>query len=271
MEIYIHIPFCRKKCNYCAFYSKVASEAETEKYISALIEEIFLKTCADKVSTIYFGGGTPSTLKIAQLEKIFSAIQKNFSVEKNAEVTIEINPGTVDENYLQELRRIGFNRLSIGVQTFNDRLLKNIGRIHDAKTALETVQIAGKIFDNISLDLMYGLPSQTLENLRDDLKIISEINLQHISIYGLEIEEGTKFFEQKNFLNLPSENLFEEMYDLITKKIPELGFARYEISNFAKKNFESRHNTGYWTLEKYLGFGASAHGFDKKIRTANIF
>lgn len=272
MEIYVHIPFCRKKCNYCAFYSKVGGAAEIENYIDALTEELSLKTDHSPLKTIYFGGGTPSILEISQLEKIFSAIEKIFRVEKNAEITIEINPGTVDKNFLRDLKKIGFNRLSIGVQSFNDKFLKILGRIHDAETAFETVRTAEKIFDNISVDLMYGLPEQTLENLREDLKKISELNLQHISIYGLEVERGTKFSElaEKNILKLPSEEICAEMYDYINYKLPALGFERYEISNFAKKNFAGRHNSGYWRGEKYLGVGAGAHGFDKKIRVANI-
>lgn len=270
MQIYIHTPFCKKKCNYCAFNSKVSDAEEIENYINALTKEIFLKSCAESVETVYFGGGTPSILNLAQLEKIFSAVQKNFCVEKNAEISIEINPGTVDKNFLRNLKFLGFNRLSVGVQSFSNKFLKILGRIHDSKTAFENLKIAEKFFDNISLDLMYGLPEQNLKDLQDDLNFISELNLQHISIYGLEIEEGTKFFEQKNFLNLPSDDVLSDMYDLIIEKISALGFARYEISNFAKKNFESRHNCGYWTGKKYLGFGAGAHSFDKKFRTSNI-
>ena len=148
--------------------------------------------------------------------------------------------------------------------------MKIIGRIHDSKTALETVESAKIFFDNISVDLMYGLPNQTLEDVKNSVEIAANLNVQHISIYGLEIEEGTKFFEQKNILNLPSEELSSDMYDFITEKIPALGFERYEISNFAKKNFESRNNVGYWTGKNYLGFGAGAHSFYKKLRTSNI-
>ena len=268
-QIYIHIPFCVKKCNYCAFNSKTFSENEVENYISALETEIKNFQTEDRIDTIYFGGGTPSILKINQLEKIFNSIQKKFTVEKNSEITIEVNPSTVDEKIFRELKNLGFNRLSIGVQSFDDNLLKILGRIHDSKTAIETVKTAEKFFQNISVDLMYALPNQTLKNLADDLKIISELNIQHISIYGLEIEEGTNFFARRNFLNLPSDDLISEMYDFITEKIPALLFERYEISNFAKKNFESRHNTGYWTGKKYFGFGAGAHSFTKNFRTSN--
>jgi len=271
-SIYIHIPFCKKKCNYCAFNSKVGKSFEIENYVGALIAEIKNRSAFENVETIYFGGGTPSILTISQLEKIFTAIQANFNVKQNAEITIEVNPGTVDENFLRGLKNLGVNRLSIGCQSFDDKILKILGRIHNSKTALDTVTTAKKFFENISVDLMYGLPNQTLKNLREDLKIISALDIQHISIYGLEIEEGTKFFElnRQNLLNLPSEKICSEMYDFIVERLPALGFERYEVSNFAKKNFESRHNTGYWTGRNYFGFGAGAHSFIKNLRTSNI-
>lgn len=269
MQIYIHIPFCLKKCNYCAFNSKTFSVDEVENYVDVLTAEIKNRSAFENIETIYFGGGTPSILNIKQFEKIFAALNKNFLIKKNAEITAEINPGTVTENFLRDLKNLGVNRLSIGCQSFNDNLLKILGRIHGAKTALETVSTAKKFFDNISVDLMYALPEQTLKNLRDDLKIVSALDIQHISIYGLEIEEGTKFFAEKNILNMPSDDLIAEMYDFITEKIPALGFERYEISNFAKKNFKSWHNSGYWTGKNYFGFGAGAHSFIKNIRASN--
>ncbi len=269
--IYIHVPFCRKKCNYCAFNSKISDAAERNFYVDALIREIHLRGDNSKVETIYFGGGTPTTLTLAQLEKIICAVGKNFSIDKYAEITIEANPGTVDENYLRGLKALGFNRLSLGVQSFDDALLKILGRIHDSRTAIETVKLAKKFFDNVSVDLMYGLPNQMLDNLRRDLAQIKLLAPQHVSIYGLEIEEGTKFFElvRAGKLALPAENICADMYDFITETLPTLGFNRYEISNFSRKNFESRHNRGYWTGKKYFGFGAGAHSFDGKLRTSN--
>ena len=270
--IYIHIPFCRRKCNYCAFNSKSGGEAEKNFYVEALIKEINLRRDNSKVETIYFGGGTPTTLTLAQLEKIICAVEKNFNVNERAEITIEANPGTVDENYLRGLKNLGFNRLSVGVQSFDDELLKILGRIHDSRTAVETINLAKKFFDNVSLDLMYGLPTQTLDNLYCDVELVKSLDVAHVSIYGLEIEAGTKFFElaQKNQLDLPDENLCADMYDFITETLPTLGYNRYEISNFAKKNFESRHNVGYWTGKNYFGFGAGAHSFDGKLRTSNV-
>ena len=273
MQIYIHIPFCAAKCNYCAFNSKVAKIDERESYVNAIVTEIKTKPSAlCPTPSIYFGGGTPTILTINQIEKIFTAIQKNFHVEKNSEITIEANPGTVDENYLKNLREIGFNRLSLGVQSFNDELLKILGRIHNAKVAIETIKTARKIFDNISVDLMYGLPNQTLSDVKIDIARATDLNVNHISIYGLEVEPNTKFFQlnEGGKLNLPDENICGDMYDYITENLPKLGYNRYEVSNFAKIGYESRHNTGYWTGEKYFGFGAGAHSYDGKIRTSNI-
>ena len=269
--IYIHIPFCQKKCNYCAFNSKISDAAEKNFYVDTLIKEIHLRGDNSKVETIYFGGGTPTTLTLAQLEKIICAVRENFSVDSHAEITIEANPGTVNENYLRGLKVLGFNRLSLGVQSFDDALLKILGRIHDSQTAIETVKLAKNFFDNVSVELRYGLPNQTLDKLRRDLDCIKNLDVQHVSIYGLEIEEGTKFFElaRAGKLALPAENICADMYDLITATLPTFGYRRYEISNFARKNFESRHNCGYWTGKNYFGFGAGAHSFDGKLRTSN--
>ena len=265
--IYIHVPFCERKCNYCAFNSKVSDAVERSAYVEALIKEINLRADNSTVETIYFGGGTPTTLSISQLEEIICAVRKVFKVDEHAEITIEANPGTVDKNYLRGLKNLGFNRLSLGVQSFDDELLKTLGRIHDSRAAIETVELAKIFFANVSVDLMYGLPGQTLNHLRRDIEHVSKLEPQHVSIYGLEIEEGTKFFSMGLTLD---EELCADMYDLITETLPTLGFRRYEISNFAKENFESRHNVGYWTGKNYFGFGAGAHSFDGKLRTSNV-
>ncbi len=318
--IYIHIPFCLRKCHYCAFNSKVGDASERAAYVDALIREINLRgqreavetiyfgggsrfksggtvsalqlsdkgkviaasernACAflvhsmhaEAVETIYFGGGTPTTLTLAELEKIICAVEKSFDVASGAEVTIEANPGTVDAAYLRGLKALGFNRLSLGVQSFDDGLLKILGRIHDSRVAIETVGLAKNFFANVSVDLMYGLPNQRLEDVRRDLKLVGGLDVQHVSIYGLEVEEGTKFFElaRAGRLALPAEDTCADMYDLITETLPAQGFRRYEISNFARENFFSRHNVGYWTGKRYFGFGAGAHGFDGKLRTSN--
>ena len=270
MQIYIHIPFCVKKCFYCAFYSIAANANLIADYVDALVTEINLRANNEKISTIYFGGGTPSVLSIAQLQKIFSALHNNFQIDPNAEISIEVNPGTVTENFLRGLNQLGFNRLSIGVQSFNDNLLKIIGRIHDSETAVQTVQSAKKFFNNISVDLMFALPNQSLHDLKSSVDTAAALNVQHISVYGLEIEHDTKFFELQDKLNLPTDELSSDMYDFIADYLPAQGFFHYEISNFAKKNFESRHNIGYWSGKKYFGFGAAAHSFVGNLRTSNI-
>lgn len=271
-QIYIHIPFCAAKCNYCAFNSKVSTADERENYVDALISEISTIYSLQATSSIYFGGGTPTILTLNQLEKIFTAIQKNFTVEKNSEITIEANPCTVNEKILRGLKSIGFNRLSLGVQSFNDKLLKILGRLHNSKVAVEIVKTARKIFENVSIDLMYGLPNQTLADVKFDVERAADLNVSHVSIYGLEVEPNTKFFQlnKDGKLNLPDENICGDMYDYITENLPRLGYNRYEVSNFAKIGYESRHNIGYWTGAKYFGFGAGAHSYDGKFRKSNI-
>ncbi len=271
-SVYIHIPFCRRKCNYCAFYSKVSGKVERENYVDALVKEIENRAKGENVSTIYFGGGTPSILSLNLLEKILAAVFKNFEVDPAAEITIEANPGTVSKNSLKSLRKIGFNRISLGVQSFNDEILKTLGRIHDSETAIESIFLAKNFFENVGFDLMQGLPDQTIEDVKRDLKFVSELNPEHISLYELEIDEGTKFYELNEYeeLNLPGEEICAEMYDLICDTLPKFGYRHYEISNFAKPGFESRHNSGYWTGRKYFGFGAAAHSYDGNFRRANV-
>lgn len=270
--IYVHIPFCVRKCFYCAFNSATADENFRAAYVDALVTEINLRGDGSTVETIYFGGGTPTTLTLEQLEKILSAVKKNFRVDDSAEVTIEANPGTVDENFLRGLKSLGFNRLSLGVQTFDDALLKIIGRIHTAREAVETIESAKKFFGNVSVDLMYGLPTQILDDVARDIARIKNFDVQHVSVYGLEIETGTKFFalNAAGRLPLPDDDTCADMYDLITTALPALGFNRYEVSNFARENFFSRHNVGYWTGKKFFGFGAGAHGFDGALRVSNV-
>ena len=270
--IYVHIPFCVRKCNYCAFNSKVGNAAEMSAYVDALTREIILRGQHQSIETIYLGGGTPSILSLNQLEIILRAIRTAFDVSDSAEITIEANPGTVDENFLRGLQTLGFNRLSLGVQTFDDALLKIIGRIHTSRAAIDTIELAKNFFCNVSIDLMYGLPTQTVDDVRSDLERVKNFDVQHVSIYGLEVEEGTKFFElaRAGNLPLPDDDTCADMYDIITETLPAFGFRRYEISNFARENFFSRHNIGYWTGKKYFGFGAGAHGFDGSLRTSNI-
>ncbi len=273
MQIYIHIPFCRAKCKYCAFNSIVAENNLIEKYVSALCIEIEKNSSfekKEKISTIYIGGGTPSILKINQFAKIFDTLNKNFNLSECNEITVEVNPGTVNEFFLRELKNLRVNRLSIGVQSFDNNVLKTIGRIHNSNEAIEIVNAAKNIFENVSIDLMYELPNQNLKILCSTIETAIKLNPKHISIYELEIEEGTEFFRRREELNLPNDDEGEEMYNLITNELPKHGFNRYEISNFAKRGFESRHNLGYWSDEKYFGLGAGAHSYNHSLRWSNV-
>ena len=271
MEIYIHIPFCVRKCKYCAFFS-VADRAELrQSYVDALCLEIEHRTVDDIIETVYIGGGTPTVLSVNQIDRIINALARHYKFDPNVELTVEANPGTIDRNYLVDLRSSGVNRLSIGVQSFDDRLLRSIGRIHTAQEAIETVAAAKNIFDNVSADLIYSLPDQSLDDLRS-IDQIKKLDVEHVSVYGLEVEEGTEFYrmQSEGRLELPTEELDEAMYDYVTTELPRLGWRRYEISNFAKPGFESRHNLGYWSDAKYLGIGAGAHSYDHSERRSNV-
>ena len=265
MQIYIHIPFCIRKCRYCAFNSIIAEENLIDKYVEALCLEIERFKNNRSISTIYFGGGTPSILTLQQFKKIFDTLYSNFNLENTIEITVEANPGTVDYKYLEKLKNLGVNRLSLGVQSFDDNLLKILGRIHNSQEALKIIETAKNIFDNVSIDLMYDLPEQNLNILEKSLEIAIILEVQHISIYGLEIEEKTEFerLHKIGKLNLPSDEESNKMYDYITSELPKRGWHRYEISNYAKKGFESQHNLGYWSDIEYLGFGAGSHSYIK--------
>lgn len=261
---YIHIPFCKRKCNYCTFVSYPNLDFVSD-YIKALSFEIENLYQNENLETIYFGGGTPSLLGLSHFEKVLSLL--NF--DKNTEVTVEINPETVDKNYLIGLKNIGVNRLSVGIQDFSDDILELIGRGHTAKTACEIVNTAQEVgFDNISVDLIYGLPSQTKTMFENSLRKAVLLGVQHISLYGLKIEDGCKF-SQDCPKNLPSDDNQAEYYLSAINICEENGFEHYEISNFSKKNRHSKHNLKYWNNENYYGFGVSASGYEKNIRYYN--
>lgn len=265
-SVYIHIPFCKSKCKYCAFTS-FPTENDNEKigYTFSLLKEISDNYRGEELNTLYFGGGTPSLMPIDLLSKII----KKFNLAQNSEVTFELNPDDTSEDYLKSLLTIGINRLSIGSQTFNDEILKLIGRRHNSSQIVETVKLAQEVgFRNISVDLIYGLPHQTKEILVDDLQKFLELNIQHISTYGLKIEENS-YFSRNMPDNLPDEDLQADFYELINDILEKNGFYRYEISNFAKKGFESKHNLNYWNNEEYYGFGLSAHGYADGVRYSN--
>lgn len=264
LGIYIHIPFCRSKCQYCDFYSIGGSRDRrlVDNYLQALMVH-FKETGALAtdyiVDTVYFGGGTPSFFGADNLRRIFAELQHRFRVDKDAEISFEANPDSVTDSLLKKLRAEGFNRMSLGVQSDRDDVLQKLGRPHNYEQARAAVQSARKCgFDNVSLDLMYGLPNQTAPQWEETLSHVLELNPEHISCYGLKVEEGTPLWEYKEAANLPSDEVQAEMYLNAVAILDEAGYKQYEISNFAKSGYEARHNLKYWLGEEYLGFGPAA-------------
>ncbi len=261
LGIYIHIPFCKKKCPYCSFYSVPNEENLVDRYITVLCEEIKKwgqKICSE-VDTIYFGGGTPSTLKTEELLKILFCVKENFK-SKDPEITIEINPGDYRNIDFEKLCYYGVNRISLGAQSIKDSALKILGRRHDFKdiiNSIETIKCA-KI-NNISLDLILGAPGQKMSDIYDFVYFCKENNIPHISSYMLKIEGNTPFYFNRDNLVFFSDDEFADFYFYTCETMKRFGFSHYEISNFSKKGFESRHNLKYWNLDDYLGFGPSAH------------
>lgn len=270
MEIYIHIPFCIKKCDYCDFLSGPSGPKEQEAYVKALFKEIYAvkEGKGRSVSSIFIGGGTPSVLDERFIGEILDKIREKFLIEDNVEITIEVNPGTADKKKLQAYRSYGINRLSIGLQSPDDRELKILGRIHNYGQFLETYKNARDVgFDNINIDLMSAIPDQTYEGWEKNLRTVAELEPEHISAYSLIIEEGTPFASRK--LNLPDEDTEYNMYEATARILGEYDFEQYEISNYAKKGRSCRHNVGYWTRQDYLGFGLGASSLYGKERFAN--
>ena len=272
--VYLHIPFCKSRCSYCDFATDVYRDsASVERYVDALCEEIPGTTGGGTlIDTIYFGGGTPSLLSPQQVERILSSVEAYFDVSVAAEITMEMNPATVSPETLAGYRSLGVNRASFGVQTFNDRDLKLLSRGHDANDARSTFRMlraAG--FDNVSFDLIAGLPGQSLEDWKSNLEEAVAMAPEHLSLYLLEIHTGTPLAEQirAGRRQMPDEDLAAEMYELMIDRLANAGYRQYEISNFSKPGFEARHNSKYWQLEPVLGFGVSAHSFDGRERYAN--
>ena len=305
LGIYIHVPFCVRKCGYCGFYSiaprdnafkeafedsfensfENALEDALEKYAIAVEKQILDGSFIPRevapygldrfnikkysVDSIFFGGGTPSLLSSESIHKILSAVYSVFSVEKNAEITIESNPGTLNFEKLKGYKSAGINRISLGIQSFNDDELFQIGRIHDTKTALKTVELCRKAeFENLNLDLIFSLPNQKLETWESNLKKAISLSPEHLSIYGLQLEEGTDFFERFNAgeFDETSDELDRKMYHKTCDILVDSGFKHYEISNWSKPGFECRHNLKYWKFDEYLGIGPSAASFVNGFR-----
>lgn len=278
MGLYVHIPFCKQKCMYCDFPAYQNLQDYYETYVYALVQEIDLwvsehpESTSKAIDTIYFGGGTPTELSIQQLQMILDKIKNTFTITDDCHMTIESNPGEVDLRYLTKLVQLGFNRISFGIQTFDDKALAMLHRSHNGEKAKQAVYDAKEAgFADINIDLIYGLPRQSLDDIKRNLVIVKDLPINHISTYGLQVEVGTYLYHlvQKNLISIPSESIDEAMYDTMMEGLKELGFERYEISNFSKDNSYSRHNLKYWHYVDYLGFGAGAHSFYNGVRRSN--
>lgn len=273
--IYIHIPFCKTKCHYCNFYKSTDFDLKTN-FIAALKTEILQRRTEleeQPIESIYFGGGTPSVLKIEEIEEIVEKIQIQFAITSDVEVTLEANPDDLNLQFLKELKKIGFNRISLGTQSFLNHDLKQMNRRHHATDAVESIKMAKKAgFENISIDLIYGLPNQTVEAWQKNIEQTLNLNVQHISAYHLTYHEGTVFYNylQTGRIKELSDEKSLEQFEILKRLLEEDGFEHYEISNFAKNGLYSRHNKSYWERKPYLGFGPSAHSFDQKSRRWNV-
>lgn len=262
--LYIHIPFCKHKCPYCDFFSGNADENAFDNYVIELKDKIkyWSEKAKRDVATVYFGGGTPSVLGADRLCDILDFIKSNFNIQNNAEITVEVNPDSAKTIDFKKMYACGFNRISMGMQTAVEDELRLLGRIHsidDAKTSVERAKSAG--FNNISLDLMMGIPNQTIESLEKSISFCADCKVTHISSYILKIEENTPFYKVQNKLKLADDDMQAEMYLKAVEMLDSLGYKQYEISNFAKQGYESRHNTNYWRCGEYIGIGPSAHSF----------
>ena len=283
--LYIHIPFCKRKCEYCDFKSYAGKEELVDEYIKWLKYEVKevgegnrldYENNLDKlaiVKTIYIGGGTPSLIDSKYINEILEVVKQNYTLENDLEITIEVNPGTVNQEKLEQYKKSEINRLSIGLQSTHDRLLKKLGRIHNYEEFLNTFELARKVgFENINVDLMLGLPEQSIEDLKESVEEVIKLNPEHISVYSLIVEEGTPFYKklEENELDLPEEEIERKMYWTVKQELEKAGYIHYEISNFAKAGFESKHNLSCWNQEEYIGFGTSAHSYTNNVRYSNI-
>lgn len=273
--IYIHIPFCESRCKYCDFFSTTRLERR-DAYVEAVAKEVVRRNSylpSQNIHTVYFGGGTPSMLSVEQIGRILGELRKNYVFDADAEITTEANPSDINEEKLRGWKKLGINRLSIGIQSFQDAQLKQIGRRHNAEQARQAVRMARDAgFENISIDLMYGLPGETLEAWKEDVEEALKLKVEHVSAYCLSYEEGTPL--TRALMRKEIEEVDEEtenaMYDWLTERLSRAGLERYEVSNFAKKGFESQHNSSYWNGIPYLGLGAGAHSYDGKTRQWNV-
>ena len=275
LGLYIHIPFCKQKCSYCDFTSFANKEGYVETYIQSLTKEIEIKSKEVQnyiIDTIYIGGGTPSFINENYILEILEIIKNNYNVAVNCEITIEVNPGTVTEKKLFKFKEAGINRVSMGLQSTDNKILKAIGRIHSYEDFLDTYNLSRKIgFKNINIDLMLGLPNQSLEDLQKSVSEVIKLEPEHISVYSLIIEDDTlmKKWVDEGTIKLPEEEIERQMYWDMKTKLEESGYIHYEISNFSKKGYESKHNMNCWNQNEYLGFGIAAHSYLNKKRFCN--
>lgn len=276
IAIYIHIPFCKSKCYYCDFISFSGREKLIDKYIDNLIKELKLYKSIIKdykIKSIFIGGGTPSLLDVQHIKRLLNFIKDSFNIENLQEITIETNPGTLDREKVKTYKEAGINRISMGVQSLNNYHLNTIGRIHTEKQVYESLELLRKEgFKDINLDFIFGLPGETIEDVEENLKKIEILKPTHISYYGLILEEGTPLYnlEKSGKIDLPSDAEEREMYYLIKKRLKTMGYEHYEISNFALKNYECKHNILYWKIQEYIGVGLASHSFFNKRRYWNI-
>lgn len=273
LEVYIHIPFCERKCKYCNFVSYCVKEDVVTQYIDKLVLELKLKLNKNyNVKTIFIGGGTPSLVDEKYIVKLLNIIKEYSLLNNNCEITIECNPNTTTKEKLVSYFNSGINRISFGAQSFNDELLKKIGRLHTSSQIFDAVNMAKDVgFKNISVDLMIGLPNQTLNDVKQDLININKLGVTHFSCYSLILEEDTPLFSDvaEGKLVLPDDDATIEMYDFVTKFSKSMGYEKYEVSNFSLPGYECKHNLGYWKFEEYLGFGVAAHSYFNDFRFFN--
>ena len=268
ISLYFHIPFCVRKCDYCAFYSLPAQGDEIKQaYFQALIAQINGFETDKTVSTVYFGGGTPPLLGVDRICSLIGRLKEKFAFEQGAEITVEINPGTVEKADLVALKKAGVNRLSVGIQSADDGVLRSLGRIHSFEQAKSCILDAKEVgFDNVSADIIFALPNQDFHTFISGVEKIADLGVNHISAYSLQLEEGTPLYCKRETLSFPDEEEEERQYDALCQILKGRGFEHYEISSFCQKGFESKHNLTYWTLGDYFGFGAGAHSFFENKR-----
>ncbi len=269
--IYIHIPFCIKKCNYCDFTSIPFNEPIKDRYLKALMKEIETTPFAGKIETVYIGGGTPSLLEPSEIETIINKLEQKFHLVPKVEITLEVNPGTIDLPKVRELLNTGINRLSIGIQSMNPGELRFLGRVHDETDSRNALKWISRYFDNFSVDIIYGIPGQDLAGLRDNLNQVLGYNPPHISAYELSVEKGTPLSHMlaEGKVMIPGDDDKIAMYELVSDLLAGKGYLHYEISSYSRKGYHCRHNMNYWMRGQYLGFGASAHAFIRETRLRN--